>query len=304
MYYRWLDYRGNFDVGNNIFVVIWISLIMDLCAESARSYRQTIPKFVKTPNNVTVHRGELAELMCHIKDLGPRTVVWRKASEENPLTIGLNTFTPSAAVSVSHDELSNSTSKYNLMIKDVQTKHAGVYECQISASGIYTHYVALNVLSTPARRKPKVQVSGTEYVSQYNDIHLVCNATGVERAPEEIDWFFNGNKILTSHPHWYGRIEIVKHKPEPGLSFISELIINLSSMQDNGNYVCRSSDLSVDSLTVHVLNAGKNTGIVVRAPGEEKGSMRTAETTGTNKASTHSNFLFLTILCICSLTIF
>ena len=33
------------------------------------------------------------------------------------------------------------------MIKDVQPRHAGVYECQISAKGIFTHYVALNVLS-------------------------------------------------------------------------------------------------------------------------------------------------------------
>ena len=34
-----------------------------------------IPKFLETPTNVTVHRGELAELMCHIRNLGPRTVI-------------------------------------------------------------------------------------------------------------------------------------------------------------------------------------------------------------------------------------
>ena len=101
-------------------------------------------------------------------------------------------------------------------------------------------------------------MSGTEYVNQYNDIHLTCNATGVDSAPEDIDWFFNGNKVEMSHPHWYGRIEIVKHKPQPGTSLICELIIHLSSTQDNGNYVCRSSELSFNSIAVHVLNGEYN----------------------------------------------
>lgn len=41
---------------------------------SSITTRQTIPKFLRTPTNVTVHRGELAELMCHIQNLGPKTV--------------------------------------------------------------------------------------------------------------------------------------------------------------------------------------------------------------------------------------
>lgn len=103
----------------------------------------------------------------------------------------------------------------------------------------------------------ELTITGTQYVNQYSDIHLVCNATGVERAPEDVDWFFNGNRIHMSHPHWYGRIEIAKHRPVPGRSYISELIIHLSTMEDQGNYVCRSSDLNVNSMNVHILN-GKN----------------------------------------------
>jgi len=74
-------------------------------------------------------------------------VVWRKASQENPLTIGERTFTPEKEISVAHEKISSSESKWNLLIKNVQPHHAGVYECGISSTGTFTHYVALNVLS-------------------------------------------------------------------------------------------------------------------------------------------------------------
>ena len=35
------------------------------------------------------------------------------------------------------------------MIENVQESHAGTYECQISASNIYTHNVTLNVIGKP-----------------------------------------------------------------------------------------------------------------------------------------------------------
>ena len=91
-------------------------------------------------------------------------------------------------------------------------------------------------------------------MNQYSDINLLCNATSSERAPEYIEWFFNGDKIHTSHPHWSGRTEIVNRRPIPGRSFISELIIHRSIIEDHGNYVCRSSDLEINSLIVHILN--------------------------------------------------
>lgn len=98
-------------------------------------------------------------------------------------------------------------------------------------------------------------MTGTEFVNQYGTIHLLCNATGSERAPESVEWFFKGNKILTSHGNWwYRRTEIVNHIPLPGRSFLSELYIHNSTINDHGNYVCRSSDLEISSLMVHILN--------------------------------------------------
>lgn len=49
-------------------------------------------------------------------------------------------------------------------------------------------------------------------------------------------------------------MEVLKHESFEGKYFISELIVDHSKLDDKGHYVCRSSDLTVDSLKVHVLN--------------------------------------------------
>ncbi|KAH3843533.1 hypothetical protein DPMN_117053 [Dreissena polymorpha] len=41
----------------------------------------------------------------------------------------------------------------------------------------------------------ELELTGTEYVSLMEDIRLVCNATGVLKAIEDVDWFFNGEPI-------------------------------------------------------------------------------------------------------------
>ena len=99
-----------------------------------------------------------------------------------------------------------------------------------------------------------MKMKGTKYVNMGNQIHLLCNASGISRAPEEIDWFFEGNKIYPSNPQWNGRVEILKHTSIPGRYYISELLIEQSSMADQGSYVCRSSDLNIKSMKVYVLN--------------------------------------------------
>lgn len=146
-----------------VFRLLQIVLILSghiVPVSSMKKHRQAIPKFLPTPTNITVHKGEHAELPCHINNLGPKMVVWRKASDEHPLTIGPTTFTPAGDISVAYNKLSDTVSQWNLMIKNVRPRHAGVYECQISSRGIYTHYVALNVLDEPLRRKKRFNNQG------------------------------------------------------------------------------------------------------------------------------------------------
>ncbi|KAL3866923.1 hypothetical protein ACJMK2_044170 [Sinanodonta woodiana] len=235
-------------------------MIMFILIETVTCYivkRYGPPRFLQTPVNITVSKGELAVLGCHIQNLGPKMkVVWRDTSKDFPLTIGTMTFAPEDEMSVDYKYISRTESHWDLTIKNVKPHHAGLYECQISSSTLFTHYVRLNVIDEPETsvKISAVRVTGDEYVTLHEKIHLTCNATGADHAPDDVDWFFEGNRIHTSSPRWRDRVEVLKRRPIPGKAYISDLIIRRSTMADQGSYVCRSSDLSVNSIKVHVLN--------------------------------------------------
>ena len=74
-------------------------------------------------------------------------VVWRKIGQDVPLTIGEMRFAPEATeLSIDHSKMSLSSSTWDLLIKNVQFKHAGVYECQVTANHRIAQNVILNVL--------------------------------------------------------------------------------------------------------------------------------------------------------------
>lgn len=222
-----------------------------------------IPEFLQVPTNITVHEGEFAELKCYIYNLGPKMVIWRRTDNEFPLTIGLQRFTPNRRISIDHVKETRKMKTYwNLQISNVTREDAGTYECHISATEIYTTNVTLNVLD-PIEYAPQLSIRGTEYVSLLENIHLICNATGGTKAPSGIDWFFDGNPVTESNP----RVQILKHRPIPGRSYISELIKEKATLKDRGSYVCRSSDRIVQGLKVHVLNDLKD----VKEPKRDSG---------------------------------
>lgn len=98
-------------------------------------------------------------------------------------------------------------------------------------------------------------MNGTQYVDLDQRIEIWCNATGMEQAPEDVDWFHEGHLIDTQAPKWQNRVSVETYKPKvPGHSLLSKLIIDRSVASDHGNYICRSSDLTTTSLKVHVLN--------------------------------------------------
>lgn len=100
----------------------------------------------------------------------------------------------------------------------------------------------------------ELKISGNTFVNMGRKLHLICNATSSIRAPDAVDWFKDGQRIHPSNPIWSGRIDIVKHESFEGKYYVSELIIDHTQLEDNGHYVCRSTDLAVNSTKVHVLN--------------------------------------------------
>ncbi|KAK3098148.1 hypothetical protein FSP39_016643 [Pinctada imbricata] len=154
-------------------------------------------------------------------------------------------FMENQGIDISRQRISDRITRWDLVIKRVQKTDAGSYECQVSSVVPIKYLIQLNVI-------------GSAYVNLYQRINLTCNASGIERAPEDIDWFHKGHKISQKNRHWRNRFQIVKFTPEAmGRSLISRLIIDHGLAKDRGVYICRSSDLQTTSIVVHVLN-GKN----------------------------------------------
>ncbi|XP_021346024.1 uncharacterized protein LOC110445637 isoform X2 [Mizuhopecten yessoensis] len=94
-----------------------------------RGYATRTPEILATKKNYTVKRGSLAILHCTVQNLGTKTVVWRRASEENPLTVGEYTYVSDARFSTQHKVRLD---QWNLHIRNVSLEDEGPYECQVS----------------------------------------------------------------------------------------------------------------------------------------------------------------------------
>ncbi|XP_056020489.1 uncharacterized protein LOC125652343 isoform X2 [Ostrea edulis] len=250
---------------------------MDLFLVSGRNrYKKYIePSFVPEPNNVTVHKGQTAVLKCTVENLGPKTVVWRRKSDNYFLSIGERMYADIEEMSVDVSRFHKfDRVQTDLIIKHAQPRHSGLYECQISSTKFYNYSVQLNVLDTYPEFEPALTISGTVYVSKFSNINLTCNATGAVRAPEDIDWFHDGQKIRQNAPQWRHRTYIYKYQQEvPGRSLVSTLTVERSEETDAGTYICRSSDKDTESINVHVLNGvTADKGVQKRNPSEGIGS--------------------------------
>ena len=69
-------------------------------------------------------------------------VVWRKASEPNPISVGELMFSTDLRYNVS---FSRERREFNLLIRNVQPSDAGVYECQVSSRDKIIRHVLLKV---------------------------------------------------------------------------------------------------------------------------------------------------------------
>lgn len=94
-------------------------------------------------------------------------------------------------------------------------------------------------------------MSGTKFVEKGDSIHLICNASGQNYPPEDLDWFKDGVKITADGIR---QITVDKFRVQSTKTLVSVLDKKYSDMGDAGTYVCRSSNMGVTSMKVHVLN--------------------------------------------------
>ncbi|XP_005100752.1 zwei Ig domain protein zig-8 [Aplysia californica] len=217
------------------------------------------PEFLNTESNISVRIGDSATLPCAVRNLGTKEVVWRlypKNAEPLVLTVGTFTWVRGNDIQVEYKMEEGFITRWDLVMRNVQMEDEGTYECQVTDKVPIRTHVHLTVKPMPASN-PSVVLTGEEFVDSNERIKLVCNATGGDKIPEDIDWFKDGTK-LDSTKSRDPKIVLTKYMSIEDVALISELTIEHAGFSDSGNYICRSSDRKIDSLKVTVLVAPNN----------------------------------------------
>ncbi|XP_056021122.1 hemicentin-2-like isoform X2 [Ostrea edulis] len=223
------------------------------------SGRYPVPKFAHSETNVTVNAGETAILVCKVKNLGTRKVIWRKPPDVSPLTIGRYVFVNDVSMSVEH---ARESEDWKLIISGAHSNHSGEYECQVpTADKQMRKQFYLTVIEKPhvhpqkSNSKEVINISDRQHVNTDEPFEIYCNATGVDFVPENIDWFKNGEKLQSN----VGRGVSIKFSVTMETKTIkSTFRIEHARMSDAGTYTCRTSNSLVESTSVVVLYATRN----------------------------------------------
>ncbi|XP_071169627.1 zwei Ig domain protein zig-8-like [Mytilus edulis] len=210
------------------------------------------PSFAPSEQNFTVFEGHTAVLTCVVENLGTKTVVWRKMSDTNPLTVGKMTYVSDSRVQIHHIIHRNN---WNLHIRDAKDSDSGTYECQISTKDRnLRRTVHLQVLERPQiQPEPSgIKITGNFHVEIGDTLHLICNATEATTPLEDIAWFKDGDELEKNT-----RATIYKALSLKGKSIKSDLYIDKVEMDDSGYYLCRAGALTTHK-HAQVLNTAGN----------------------------------------------
>ncbi|ESO08885.1 hypothetical protein HELRODRAFT_123829, partial [Helobdella robusta] len=138
--------------------------------------------------NVTFNPGDRAVLRCWVRNLGTKTLSWKRKDDGHPLTIGSHVFTSDVRVKV---QSVGRLDEWRLIINDVQVADSGVYQCQVSSQRhLGTYQVLLYVKSSL-----HIHVTGTKYVLRDDVINLMCNVTANPHLPDDVNWFKDSKLI-------------------------------------------------------------------------------------------------------------
>ncbi|XP_069180514.1 fibroblast growth factor receptor 1-like isoform X2 [Procambarus clarkii] len=199
------------------------------------------------PLNITVHQDTVAYLPCTVNQLGDKSVSWVRQRDADILTVDRYTFVRDDRLTV---HFTPDTGTWTLVIKYVQERDAGTYECQISTEPKMSMLVHLNVIV------PQVEVSGAadKYVRSGSTARLECKVSSTVQLPDYIFWYHSGERLLEyDNP----RVKFtVSRRGGQGseMSVTSTLVISNAKSADAGNYTCLPSNLHPATTLLHVLN--------------------------------------------------
>ncbi|XP_014474318.1 PREDICTED: basement membrane-specific heparan sulfate proteoglycan core protein-like isoform X2 [Dinoponera quadriceps] len=215
------------------------------------------------PRNVTAIVGQTAELNCYVKHPGDRVVSWIRKRDLHILTSSIHVYTGDGRFSVLHPEPSD---EWTLRIEYVQSRDAGVYECQVNTEPKMNLAFMLKVEESapvPATTTPnaihrtfnsaaQAKILGPEdvYVKKGSTISLTCTVNVQSTPPSSVSWHHGGAVVDFDSPR--GGVSLETEKTESGTT--SRLLVTQARLTDSGNYTCIPSNANPASVMVHVLN--------------------------------------------------
>ncbi|CAF4956726.1 unnamed protein product [Pieris macdunnoughi] len=208
-------------------------------------YTSTLEKHFATENNtvVTSQTGSTALLPCVIRNIGDGIVSWIRRKDYHLLTVGLTTYSSDQrfqAIHLQHSE------DWTLKVRFVQSRDAGIYECQVSSHPPTSIFLHLDVVEARA------QISGPtdKYLKPGSTLRLQCSVVQTTEAPAFVFWYHNSRMI--------------NYDAERGINVttdteqrLSDLLIPAASVSHAGNYTCVPNNAVPASIYVHIFN-GEN----------------------------------------------
>ncbi|XP_068213714.1 junctional adhesion molecule-like [Palaemon carinicauda] len=199
------------------------------------------------PQNITVHQNTIAYLPCAVKQLGDRSVSWVRQKDADILTVDRYTFVRDERLSVVYIP---DTETWTLVIKYVQERDAGTYECQISTEPKMSLLVYVNVIV------PQVEVVGAvdKYVRKGSTAKMECLVSSTVQLPDYIFWYHSGQRLL-EYDHPRVKFTVSKNSKKGNkMSITSSLVITDAVSSDEGNYTCLPSNLAAATTILHILS--------------------------------------------------
>ncbi|CAL4142596.1 unnamed protein product, partial [Meganyctiphanes norvegica] len=229
-----------------------IGLLLQSGSLLAKSGLYAGPYFVTPdPLNITVHQNTQAYLPCAVKQLSDKSVSWVRQKDSDILTVDRYTFVRDERFLV---HVVPESGTWTLVIKYVQERDAGTYECQISTEPKMSKLVTLNVIV------PRVSIAGgrDKYVRVGSAALLECKVEATVQPPDYVFWYRGdqgtGSRLLEhNHPRLAIREERQQLK-EGAVGLSSILEVSDVTLSDAGNYTCLPSNLKAATALLHIID--------------------------------------------------
>ncbi|XP_042876718.1 uncharacterized protein LOC122256240 [Penaeus japonicus] len=245
---------------------LWLLFCCGLDVTVTDSREGQVPVFGKAEKSVTVQEGDTARLPCVVEHLNDKAVTWLRRRDLHILTVGHHTYSADERFQIVHAEGSN---EWTLVVRYVQRRDAGVYECQINTDHKLSRAVTLKVYDTSQQMSVsktkvflanntastkdgnlRVEIQGPRelYIEEGSSLSLTCIVTSSRGPSKLIYWYHNTNLIDYNSPRGGVSLKMDRGRGET----TTKLVVSAVGPGDSGMYSCVPQGSHPATVVVHV----------------------------------------------------